>query len=58
MALGSGLPVGRKLAALGGFALLGLSPSFMDWQQSPEKHIQFITFYVVAGGLFWYGLLQ
>lgn len=58
MALGSGLPLKRKLAALGGFVLLGLSPSFMDWQQSPDKHREFIVFYAAAGGLFWYGILQ
>lgn len=49
---------GRKVAALAGFIMLGLSPSFMDWQQSPEKRKQFLVFYGVAGGLFWYGLLQ
>lgn len=54
----TGLTPGRKIAALGGFVMLGLTPSFMDWQQSPDKHTQFITFYVVAGGLFWYGLLR
>lgn len=48
----------RKIAALAGFVLLGLSPSFMDWEQSPEKRGQFIAFYSVAGGLFWYGLLR
>jgi hypothetical protein len=52
------MPLNRKLAALAGFAMLGLSPSFMDWQQSPDKHGQFLMFYTVAGGLFWYGLLK
>jgi hypothetical protein len=54
----SGLTTGRKIAALGGFVMLGLTPSFMDWQQSPDKHVQFVSFYVIAGGLFWYGLLR
>ncbi len=58
MALGSGLPLNRKLAALGGFFLLALSPSFMDWQQSPEKRAQFVVFYAAAGSMFWYGLLK
>jgi len=52
------LTPGRKVAALAGFVLLGLSPSFMDWEQSPEKRGQFIAFYAAAGGLFWYGVLQ
>lgn len=48
----------RKAAALGGFVLLGLSPSFVDWEQSPEKRIQIVGFYGAAIGLFWYGLLK
>lgn len=48
----------KKLIALGSFVMLGLSPSFEDWQQSPEKHGQFLAFYAVAGTMFWYGLLS
>jgi hypothetical protein len=48
----------RKAAALGGFILLGASPSFIDWEQSPEKRKQIIGFYAAAITLFWYGLLS
>lgn len=47
----------KKAAALGGFILLGASPSFIDWEQSPEKHKQIIGFYAAAIALFYYGLL-
>lgn len=49
---------GRKSAALAAFVIMGATPSFMDWQQSPDKHGQFIAFYTVAIGLFWYGFLK
>lgn len=48
----------RKAVALGSFVLLGLSPSFVDWEQSPEKRKQIVIFYGVALGGFWYGLLR
>jgi hypothetical protein len=48
----------KKLAAIGAFLIMGMSPSFMDWQQSPEKHRQFLGFYAVAIPLFWYGFLS
>jgi hypothetical protein len=48
----------KKLAALGAFIIMGASPSFIDWEQSPEKHKQVIGFYTVAIGLFWYGFLR
>ncbi len=47
----------HKLSALGGFIVLGLSPSFVDWQQSPEKRWQIIAFYGVGIALIYYGLL-
>jgi len=47
----------RGLVALGGFVVLGLSPSFVDWQQSPDKRAQMVVFYIVATGLIYYGLL-
>jgi hypothetical protein len=53
-----GLPLNRKLAALAGFVILGLSPSFVDWQQSPEKRGQIVVFYGAGVTLFWYGLLK
>ena len=45
-------------AALAGFVILGLSPSFMDWSQSPDKRGQFVTFYAVAIALIYWGVLK
>lgn len=53
-----GLSPARKTAALGGFVLLGASPSFIDWEQSPDKHMQIIVFYAAAISLFYWGLLS
>lgn len=47
----------RKASALVGFVVLGLSPSFVDWQQAPEKRGQILLFYAVGLGLVYYGLL-
>ena len=47
----------QKVSAMVGFIVLGLSPSFVDWQQSPEKHKQVIVFYAVGLTLVYYGLL-
>ena len=47
----------RKASALAGFVVLGLSPSFVDWTQSPEKRGQMVGFYVVGLALIYYGLL-
>lgn len=52
------LSANRKLLALGGFIVLGLSPSFVDWEQSPEKRRQIILFYGAGITMFWFGLLQ
>lgn len=49
---------GRKAAALAGFVVLGLSPSFVDWQQSPEKRAQIVLFYAVGLALVYVGLLS
>lgn len=43
-------------AALLGFVVLGLSPSFIDWQQSPEKRGQIVMFYSVGAALLYLGL--
>lgn len=48
----------QKVGALGGFIVLGLSPSFVDWEQSPEKRWQILAFYTVGLGLIWWGLLS
>ncbi len=48
----------KKLAAMGGFILMGLSPSFIDYQQSPSKRKSMLAFYVVGLFLVYYGLLS
>lgn len=48
----------RKAAALTGFVVLGLSPSFVDWQTSPEKRKQIVLYYAVAVALIYYGVLS
>ncbi len=40
---------GRKAVGMAGFVVLGLSPSFVDWQQSPARRWQIVLFYI--GGL-------
>lgn len=50
--------VGKKAAALSGFIVLGLSPSFVDWQQSPEKRKWILLFYAVGLALIYFGLLN
>jgi hypothetical protein len=46
------------VSALVGFIVLGLSPSFVDWQQSPDKRKQILLFYGVGLALVYYGLLS
>lgn len=48
----------RQVTGLAGFVLLGLSPSFVDWEQSPEKRIQIVVFYGAALALLWFGVLS
>lgn len=50
----------KQGAALAGFVILGLSPSFMDWKQSPDRtsHAEFLGYYAVAIVLIWYGVLR
>ncbi len=48
----------RKAAALAGFVVLGLSPSFVDWQESPDKRRQIVIFYAVGLALIYFGLLK
>ena len=47
----------RLVAALAGFVILGLSPSFLDWHQSPERRGQFVAFYAVGLALVYVGLV-
>jgi hypothetical protein len=46
----------NKLLAMAGFLLFALSPSFIDWEQSPERRSQFILYYLFAGILVYAGL--
>lgn len=48
----------KALVALTGFVVLGLSPSFIDWQQSPEKRKQILAFYGIALALIYVGALR
>jgi hypothetical protein len=48
----------KPLVALAGFLILGLSPSFIDWEQSPEKRGQVVWYYAIALGLIYWGLLK
>ncbi len=50
------IPMTNKLLALCGFLLFALSPSFIDYQQSPELRWQFAVFYFVAIVLVWQGV--
>jgi hypothetical protein len=48
-----------KVSLMIGLLVLGLSPSFVDWEQSPDKRWQIVLFYGVAfaliGGGLWDG---
>ena len=48
----------KKGAALVGFVIMGLSPSFVDWQQSPDKRGRMLLFYAVGLSLVYYGRLS
>jgi hypothetical protein len=45
-----------KLLALAGFLALALSPSFVDWQQSPELRKEMVVYYAVAIVLVYLGM--
>ena len=49
---------GRTAIGMAGFVVLGLSPSFVDWQQSPEKRRAMVAFYVVALALIYLGVFR
>lgn len=49
---------GKDLTGLVGFVVLGLSPSFEDWKQSPQDRKQMVFFYLVAIGLIYYGVFS
>ena len=45
-----------KLSLLAGIIVAGLSPSFVDWEQSPEYRWQIILWYGAATILIVFGL--
>jgi hypothetical protein len=45
-----------KFIAIAGFLVLALSPSFIDFQQSPELRGQFFAYYGIGIFLIWFGL--
>lgn len=47
---------GGKLAIMVGLLVIGLSPSFIDWQDSPDKRWQIVGYYGVAMALIGLGL--
>lgn len=49
---------GKQATALLGFVVLGMSPSFVDWQESPGKRSQMVAFYAVALVLIYIGVLK
>lgn len=48
----------QKGVALVAFLFMAALPSYVDWEQSPEKRPQIVGLYGVAVGLFWYGFLK
>jgi hypothetical protein len=46
----------QKAAAMTGFIVFGLSPSFEDFKQSPEDRPKMIWYYVVGLSLIYVGL--
>lgn len=52
------MSTGQKFLALLGFLVLGLSPSFIDWQQSPELRPQIYWYYGIALLLLYAGLID
>lgn len=48
----------RTLSGLAGFVVLGLSPSFVDWQQSPDERGKIAAFYAVGLVLIYLGVFR
>lgn len=47
---------GGKVSLMIGMVVLGLSPSFIDWQENTERRWQILAYYAVALGLIAAGL--
>lgn len=45
-----------KLSLMAGILIAGLSPSFIDWEQSPELRNQMYAWYIVVFILVAFGL--
>jgi hypothetical protein len=45
-------------AGLAGLIILGLSPSYQDWKQSPDRHGEFLAYYAVAIALVYWGIIR
>lgn len=45
-----------KLLTMAGFLVMSLSPSFVDWEQSPDLRWQIAAYYAVGLTLLWFGL--
>lgn len=52
------LTASRKISAVAGFLFLGLSPTYIEWQEHPERRVQIAGYYAVAVTLFYYGMLS
>jgi hypothetical protein len=46
----------KAIPAMAGFVIMGLSPSFVDWQQAPEKRKEMLLFYGIGLTLIYLGL--
>lgn len=45
-----------KVGLMLGLLVLGLSPSFLDWEQSPDRRWQIVLYYGLAWALIAFGL--
>ena len=45
-----------KLSVMLGVLAMGLSPSFIDWQQEPDKRAQIVSYYIASLALVGLGL--
>ncbi len=46
----------NKVLAVAGFLILALSPSFVDWEQSPDLHKQIVWYYIIGVTFVYFGL--
>lgn len=48
----------KKVVALAGFVVLGLTPSYEDFKQSPQDRWKMVGYYVLALALIYFGILS